>query len=90
MTLQGVAPPASYLGHEPQVSAAEAETGAVRRPRTVAGGAVRRSPWTVMWSERAPEVGEACEHHNIPRPRARLRLLVRWGAPGVGRERSRG
>ena len=42
-----------------------------------------------MWTERAPIVGEACEHHNIPRLRARLRLLVRWGAlewTGSGRE----
>ena len=50
------------------------------RPRTVKGGAVRRSSWTVMWSERAPVGGEACEHHNIPRLRARFRLLVRHGA----------
>ena len=78
-TLQGVAPPASYLGREPPGSAAEAETGAVGRPRTVKGGAVRRSSWTVMWSERAPVGGEACEHHNIPRLRARFRLLVCTG-----------
>ena len=49
------------------------------RPRTVKGGAVRRSSWTVMWSERAPVGGEACEHRNIPRLRARFRLLVRAG-----------
>ena len=51
----------------------------MRRRRTETGGAVRRSPWTEMWSERAPVAGEACEQHNIPRPRARLRLLVRRG-----------
>jgi hypothetical protein len=79
MTLQGIAPPASYLGREPPGSAAEARTGAVGRPRTVTDGAVRRSAWTDMWTERAPVVGEACEHHNIPRRRARFRLLVHGG-----------
>ena len=53
----------------------------MRRRRTETGGAVRRSPWTEMWSERAPVAGETCERHNIPRPRARLRLLVSWGGP---------
>ncbi len=52
------------------------------RPRTETDGAVRRSPWTDMWTVRAPPaVGEACEHHNILRlpVRARFRLLVRGG-----------
>ena len=75
----GVAPPASYLGHEQPGSAVEAEAGAGCRPRTVTGGAVRRSPWTDMGAVRALEEGEASEHHNIPRRRARLRLLVRLG-----------
>jgi hypothetical protein len=86
----GVATPASYLGHEQPGSAVEAEAGAGCRPRTVTGGAVRRSPWTDMGAVRALEEGEASEHHNKPRRRARLRLLVRLGGPGVDRERSGG
>ena len=88
-TLQGVVPlQAPYLGLEPPGSAAEAGTvtGAVGRPRTVTDGAEPRSVWTdttSMGAVRAPAVGAACEHHNIPRLRARFRLLV-YGGPWSG------
>ena len=45
----GVAPPASYLGQEHAGSA-----GTECRPRTVTGGAVRRSPWADERSGSAP------------------------------------